>query len=71
MKTTPIWFRTIVMLALASMAVGCSSSSGKPNVIDAGSDSTGAGGGGASTDAGDARTDSGMADGHEAFTISP
>ena len=60
MKTTPIWIRAIVMLALASVAVGCASSSGKPNIIDAGTDSTGAGGGGASTDAGDARTDGSM-----------
>ncbi len=64
MKSTPIWFRTIVMLALASVSVGCASSSGKPNIIDAGTDSTGAGGsGGATADAGDARTDGSMADG--------
>jgi hypothetical protein len=71
MKTTPIWVRTLVMLALASTAAGCASSSGKPNVIDSGTDSTGGGSGGstgggsggASADAGDARTDGSVADG--------
>jgi len=67
MKSTPIWVRTIVMLALASTAVGCASSSGKPNIIDAGTDSASAGGSGGSTaDAGDARTDGGMGDASDA-----
>jgi len=74
MKTTPICFRTIAMLAFAALAVGCASSSGTPNVVDAGADSKGAGGGsggsgsgGASADAhpdGNAGSDGGVADGH-------
>ena len=46
MKSTPTWFRAIVMLALASLAVGCASSSGSPTYPDAGSDSKGTGGAG-------------------------
>jgi len=78
MKSTPTWFRAIVMLALASLAVGCASSSGSPTYPDAGSDSKGTGGagggaGGASPDAssdthpdaGDAPSDGGgLVDGH-------
>ncbi len=66
MKSTPTWFRTIVTLALVSLAAGCASSSGSPNFVDAGPDTKGAGGsgsggsgsGGAPVDAADASADS-------------
>jgi hypothetical protein len=68
MKATPNWFRTLAMLALAALPVGCGSSSGTPNVIDSGTDSRGTGGGsgGASADAGpdgNAGSDGGVVDG--------
>ncbi len=66
MKSTPIWFRTIVTLALASLAIGCASSSGSPNDAGSGgSDASGKGGSAGSADSGaggaatDARSDAG------------
>lgn len=57
MKTTPNWIRTIAMLAFAALAVGCASSSGKPNILDSGTDSKGTGGGSGGTGSGGASVD--------------